>query len=82
MDELAELYLVCEDEVGVFARDGDEGGVEGVGDLEEEARGAEGIAVCAGGEDLEDLEERRAVVSGDLEVGAGVAEELGEDAGG
>lgn len=80
MDELAELDLVGEDEVGVVAGDGDEGGVEGVGDLDEEAGGAEGVAVGGGGEDLEDLEEGGAVVAGNLEVGAGVAEELGQNA--
>ena len=81
VDELAELEAVGEDEVGVAVREGDVGGVEGVGELDEEAVvGPEvGGAGRESGDDADHLEERGAVVAGDFGGGVDGLEELEED---
>lgn len=69
VDEVAELKLVGADEVCVVVGDGNEGRVEGVGELEEVAAGLQG---GGGGEtrhDLGDLEEGLAVRGGYLAAG-------------
>lgn len=81
VDELAEVEAVVEDEIDVAVGEGDVGGVEGVGEVDEEAVvGPEvGGAGGEGGDDADHLEKRGAVVAGDFGRRVHGLEELEED---
>lgn len=86
IDELADLEAVGEDEVVEVGREGDEGGVGGVGDLDVETPVGKEVGAGEGGDDAGDLQDggrpvergtaRRGLVGG----GVHVLEEAEEDA--
>lgn len=85
VDELAELELVAEDEIGLGEREGGVDGVGGVGDLDVELAmaGEEVLVVEVGGDDVGDLEQRGAVLPDGLGcAGLHAVEQLEEDPGG
>lgn len=76
IDELAELETIGEDEVGVAVREGDVGGVEGVGELDVKAVVGPEIGAGEGRNDADDLEEGGTVLAGDFGVRVHGLEEL------
>ena len=68
IDELTELETIGEDEIGVAVREGNVGGVQGVGKLNVEAVVGPEIRAGEGRNDADDLEEGGTVLSGDFGV--------------
>lgn len=79
VDELAELETIGEDEIGVAVREGNVGGVEGVGKLNVKSMVGPEIGARKGRNNSDDLEEGRTVLAGDFGVRVHGLEEFQKD---
>lgn len=69
VDELAELQAISENKVVVALREGNVGGIEGIGELNVEAMVGPEVGAGESRDDSDDLKKSRSVVAGDAGVG-------------